>query len=497
MDEDCKIDMTDDKAALRRKCPFCGCSVPIMDSKCYSCQAALTGLDHIQFIDGFVSWMLLRGQIAVGYEGEELDAFAEARGVVIPNGIKALFYDNAGHYLGVLCSGTHLFDDEGFNRTTDTIPGSVFFNKIAGISNGSPVFDDCFSCGRDAMPLVEMPSEIFAVLVYELVFPTVLSLLDNEKDVAKSGLQARAKSEIEDVPVFYYSHLKKYRFASFDRFSNCLNSVVDSVVKNLMIEKHYDNKSDNLFSFFYSNMGTVAARATIKSLPITILGFDCLGEASEAARARKEELCVPDSELKENQAKIDFFNCIQRNNVSRKINEAESIADLYALIDEIDCREDNWVDYLSLLKAEKIVRKATTAENIDSAIDWCIDKGIIRHDEIELIKKEIELRTAMFNQADPRGILLKLDWDSEWNQILRRYHKYFIPFDPINIPIDETPIDYEKRDERLKKLLENHEFIDSQLKKTADDLLKINEIMKNEMMKNSVINRSQKEKTDN
>ena len=445
LDNDNKTDKPVAAATLRKKCPFCGNSIPTVASVCHDCHADLTGLDQIQFIDGFVSWTLLAGQLAVFYDGKELDDFTSSKGIVIASGLKALLYNTDGCYLGMLDSGTYLFNNDSDDRMSTSIHGAAFWNKINGIKAYYPRFTVFENLPIDITPKVtdwrepvlpfnENRSDLIAVLVYELAFPLPISLPEKMIVTGKKKDYARINLFINNVFDFYSSEFCGKRFVCFERVSDILSSELN---KSLPVR---DGASDDMFSILSDNWNRYVFEK--------IFPFFSFGYRYEESRGKlREELCIPDSELKKNQTKIDFFNSIQRNQISRKINEADSIADFNTLIDELDCPDNDNVDYLSLLKVEKVVREARTIENIDSSIDWCIKKGIIQNDEVASIKNGIGLRSALFKQSDSLGILLNLHWKSEWNQIFEKYRRMFDPVDPRKVKLKELPIDYEKRNE--------------------------------------------------
>ncbi len=469
LDDDIKTAMPVDKATVRRKCPFCGYSVPNAASICHHCHADLTGLDQRQFVEGFVSWTLLAGQLAVFYDGKKLDDFTSSKGIVIASGLKALLYNTDGCYLGMLDSGTYLFNNDSDDRMSTSIHGAAFWNKINGIKTYYPrftVFDnlpiditlEVSDWRKPVLPSNENRSDLIAVLVYHLAFPIPISLSDNSAETGKKKDYARINIFINNVFDFYSSEFCGKRFVCFERVSDILSSELN---KSLPVR---DDASDDMFSILSDNWNRYVFEK--------IFPFFSFGYRYEESRGKlREELCIPDSELKKNQTKIDFFNSIQRNQISRKINEAESIADFYALIDELDCPDNDNVDYLSLLKVEKVVREARTIKNIDSSIDWCIKKGIIQNDEVASIKNGIGLRSALFKQSDSLGILLNLHWKSEWNQIFEKNRRMFDPIKPQEMRIKGVPIDCEKRNE----LLNNHKIDENKLQSQFE---KISEALK-------------------
>lgn len=439
------------KGANERTCPSCGKQVPATANVCRYCGTKLTQMDwervvnsrnetvfrenqqieinmetQFEFVNDCVTWNLLPGQIAVRFNGNDLDRFTAAKGIIVQAGTTALFFDQ-GEYIGMLPPGKHLFkkDTAGNTRTErPQKPGSAFRQFITGIKEGvSGFMSRLFRRKKKDDPNKPSTSkkrtyEVSVVLVRDSEFP----LLFNFTDIPTKGIRCEVGlhivAEICDVEQFYVNQLMDRKFIAYDSFSRSVEPMIRNITSRILSSVSVDEVENNtelnleLLTALQNEVSVIYPYLDITKI-ITLTASNA---EMEKIRRLKEELYVAEAELVQTQARYDFLNRLQKAELQQELTQARTKVDFEALFNKVNedhlINEDKKAEFLMLLEAEKTIREARSKDNVESTLQQFVKNGIIREDEIATLRREIGHRVALTNLANDQEIAgIRLDWE--------------------------------------------------------------------------------------
>lgn len=185
------------------KCPSCG---NLLKPDAKFCGKCGTKIDNIVKIDNadiskqasFIQWNILPGQLAVKIDSKEIASYGRVKGIVIQEGLKALFFVN-GKITAQLEAGSYEFKEFPDVKISDG-KEDIEVKKQGFIST---FFNNVRNFFRNAPALPQKVQNVSVVLVRSVEFPLVFSV----KNVATSGIRSEVGlhllCKISNINEFY------------------------------------------------------------------------------------------------------------------------------------------------------------------------------------------------------------------------------------------------------------------------------------------------------
>ena len=426
------------KGPNQRTCPSCGNFISSADTTCRICGAKLSSTDweqlvnvrnetvfrenqqiginmgtQFEFINDCVTWRLFPGQIAVKFNGNDLDHFTAAKGIVVQAGTIAMFFDQ-GEYIGILPPGKHLFkkDAVGSTRTVKpSKPGSSILAFLSGIKKEvsgkiAGFFKKKKTSSNNNSTSKKRSFEVSVVLVRDSEFPLLFEFPNMSTKSIRSNVGLHIMAEISDVEGFYINQLMDKSFVAFDSFSKSIEPFVKAVVAKSLssytpteIAENY-SVLDELFVDLNLEIEKYCDYLTITKL----VSITADNAELEKIRRMKEEQFIAEETLEQTKERYDFLNRAKKAEYQHELDMARTDADFEALRDKID--EDHLItadkkeEFLMLLKAEKVMREAKSQDNVDEVLNKYAANGLIREDRIAQLKQMISHQSSMAEERN-------------------------------------------------------------------------------------------------
>lgn len=340
----------------------------------------------------FIQWNILPGQLAVKIDSKEIASYGRVKGIVIQEGLRALFFVN-GKISAELGAGSYEFkefpdvkisdgkDDEA--KKSNFI--STFFNNIRNFF-------------RNAPSLPQNVQNVSIVLVRSVEFPLVFSI----KDVATSGIRSEVGlhilCKISNINDFYTNALLDKKFVSFESVKNNLEPLVKNILNSALASVAPDKvfgAQNSVLSALQSQISQVYSYIQISR----IINLTAENAELENIRKLQEELYVSELELSELTKRNSFLNRLQDENNSQALREARSQTDFQAALDKIDqdkeLNEDEKLKFSQMLEAQRMIREAKNQNDVDAAVQEFKKSGLLRDEEIENLKAQVSQSAAL------------------------------------------------------------------------------------------------------
>ena len=408
-------------------CPACGNPLKPGAKFCGKCGAKLGNQTSEAEKDiskqaSFIQWNILPGQLALKIDSKEIASYGRVKGIVIQEGLKALFFVN-GKITAQLEAGSYEFREFPDVKISD---GKNEEEKKKGLI--STFFNNVRNFFRSGPALPQNVQNVTVVLVRAVEFPLVFSI----KDVATSGIRSEVGlhllCKISNINEFYAKVLLDKNYASFEELRNNL----EPLVKNILNTTLSSTTPDKIASAQLSVLSALQAQVPqiYSYIQITnILNLTADNAELENIRRMQEELYVSELELTELTKRNAFLNRLHDENNAQALAEARSQTDFQAAMDKIDqdreLNEDERLKFSQMLEAQRLIREAKTEDEVENAIQVFKKSGLLREEEIDNIRAQIEQNTALRDLSYEQSLALatlanekeldrqRLEWEKE------------------------------------------------------------------------------------
>lgn len=388
------------------KCPSCGNLLKPGAKFCGKCG---TKIDNIVKTDNadiskqasFIQWNILPGQLAVKIDSKEIASYGRVKGIVIQEGLKALFFVN-GKITAQLEAGSYEFKEFPDVKISDG-KEDIEVKKQGFIST---FFNNVRNFFRNAPALPQKVQNVSVVLVRSVEFPLVFSV----KDVATSGIRSEVGlhllCKISNINEFYENALLDKKFMAFEELKNAVEPLVKNILNQTLSVVTPDKVFDSQ-NFVLESLQTQISQV-YSYLQITrVINLTASNEELENIRKMQEELYVSELELSELTKRNSFLNRLQDENNAQSLREARSQVDFEAAMDKIDqdseLNEDERLKFSQMLEAQRMIREAKTQDEVDAAMVVFRKSEMFREEELDNIQAQINqnaaLRDLSFEQA--------------------------------------------------------------------------------------------------
>lgn len=386
------------------KCPSCGNNLKPSAKFCGKCGTAISGArpasanaDKAEFTENknFVTWKVLEGQLAVKVDERTFDGYKEIKGIVIQEGVKAIFFAD-GVFVAELGSGKYEFN----KLAPGELKQSFFQNMITSVANFfKPGTKEKLAGHKDFTIVLIRDSEVPLVFNFDN-FPTASISCD-------VSIQVSAK--ISNIIQFYKTLLLDKTFVSFTSIVKNINDGVLTACEAELRSFSPDQfNSAQAMNAAYSAMND-AVSSVYPFIEITkVIRLTAVREELEELRRMSEELYISERELEELQRRNDFLNRLNDTNNAQTLAESQSQADFNAAIGKIDQQnlltQDEKERFAMTLQAQRQISEAKTQEEVNAALHNLEKADILAEQEIELLKgqHQINLQRQNDSYADER-----------------------------------------------------------------------------------------------
>lgn len=436
-----------EEKSSERTCPNCGKSVPVEAKVCRYCGSALPKIDweaainsrnetvfrsnqqisidmstQFEFVNDCITWTLLPGQIAIRFNGNDLDSFVNAKGVIVQEGTKALFFDQ-GAFVGCLAPGKYMFEKDKGGSTSAEKPskkGSGFFSKIQkGFSDKlTAIFKKKKKqSNRTTSTSIHRTFEVSVVLIRDSEFPLLFEFDDVPTKNLRSNVGLHIIGSIVDLEDFYAYQLMDKKFVCYDSLSRSVEPMIRNAVNRVLSTIKPDEVENNseiqldLLNALKDEIESICPYLDVER----IVSLTAVNKEIERIKRLKEELYIAEQDLIQVQARYDFQNKLQTTENQQKLTEARTKTDFEALMDKIDedgmINKDKREEFIMHLMAEKTLREAKNKDEVDEQLLGFVKNGLLRNEQVDTLKKEIAQRSAL---ADLRNEHIIEDEKINW-----------------------------------------------------------------------------------
>ncbi len=393
------------------KCPSCGNLLKPGAKFCGKCGTKLDNIVQTNNVDiskqaSFIQWNILPGQLAVKIDSKEIAAYGRVKGIVIQEGLRALFFVNgkitaeleAGNYEFKEFPDVKISDEKNETEKEEKKKGliSSFLNNVRNFFRNKPT-----------LPL--NVQNVSVVLVRSVEFPLVFSI----KDVTTSGIRSEIGlhilCKISNINDFYSNALLDKNFVSFDSIRQTLESYVKTIL-NQALSTVTPDKVFNSQSVVLSALQTQIANIYSYIQVTRVINLTASNEELENIRKMQEELYVRELELIELTKRNSFLNRLQDENNAQAVREARSEVDFQAALDKIDqdreLNDDERLKFSQMLEAQRLIREAKTQDEIDAAMAVFQKSGMLREEELDNVRAQINQNSALRNLSYEQALNL-------------------------------------------------------------------------------------------
>lgn len=381
-------------------CPSCGNQLKPGAKFCGKCGSKLGEATSTSSSSGaditkqasFIQWNILPGQLAVKIDTKEIASYGRVKGLVIQQGLRALFFVN-GKITAELGAGSYEFKEFPDVQISD---GKDEEAKKKGLL--STFFNNVRKFFRNKPALPENVQNVSVVLVRSVEFPLVFNI----KDVATSGIRSEIGlhilCKISNINAFYENTLLDKNFVSFESIKQTLETYVKTILNQTLsafTPDHVFDSQATVLAALQSQISNVYSYIQVTR----IINLTASNAELENIRKMQEELYVSELELVELTKRNAFLNRMQDETNAQALREARSEVDFQAALDKIDqdreLNDDERIKFSQMLEAQRLIREAKTQDEVDAAMAVFEKSGMLREEELDNVRAQISQNAAL------------------------------------------------------------------------------------------------------
>lgn len=394
------VDSTSNASGVGTVCPSCGNLLKPGAKFCGKCGSKLgegsstspnSGAD-ITKQASFIQWNILPGQLAVKIDSKEIASYGRVKGLVIQQGLRALFFVN-GKITAELGAGSYEFKEFPDVQISDGKDEEV---KKRGLI--STFFNNVRNFFRNKPNLPQNVQNVSVVLVRSVEFPLVFNI----KDVATSGIRSEIGlhilCKISNINAFYENALLDKNFVSFENIRQTLETYVKTILNQTLsafTPDHVFDSQATVLAALQSQISNVYSYIQVTR----IISLTASNAELENIRKMQEELYVSELELVELTKRNSFLNRMQDETNAQALREARSEVDFQAALDKIDqdreLNEEERLKFSQMLEAQRLIREAKTQDEVDAAMAVFEKSGMLREKELDNVRAQISQNAAL------------------------------------------------------------------------------------------------------
>jgi hypothetical protein len=357
---------------------------------------------------GYIYWNVQPGQIAVKMPIDSLKPIANAKGVIIQAGTRALVY-NTGEFIGELSGGSYDFGEalpEPVQKAVTAEFGEAVRSFIIRICAKIKRWGTSAAAGQNRDDLTEMMNMVSAVgdgknimivLARDGDFPVQFELSDMPTAGIRSLVVVKLRMGITELNAFQRDYLTDRNHLSIADLENELRSRINEAarmtLKGVPLDKlEGDTALKQQLLDALSADESLASSVRVRQVVSLTGSNEKLGEVRES----EEALFIEDRKLDVRTRCSEFANRMRIQETREKLDQAKSDVDRRKLLIEVNKDElladDELENFMMLLKGQRLVREARNDDEIKAALVMVETSGLLREEELTVFREELEGR---------------------------------------------------------------------------------------------------------
>ncbi|MCR4735118.1 MAG: zinc-ribbon domain-containing protein [Treponema sp.] len=372
---------------------FCGkCGAPVSNAVNNNASSQADVALHA----GFAHWNILPGQLAAKIDETDLEGYKDIKGLVIQDGLKALFFAD-GKLAGELQGGKYPFTDM-IVSTEEKV--HKFFRRLANFFKGK------------SSSMLDNAASIIVVLLRDAEFPLIFM----ENDIPTAGLRTsvamQGTAKITNVLEFYHNQLLDRKMVTFQDFAAALEPMVHTILSEKIAGIDADSVTTDMTlratitEAMQKGISSVYSYISFEK----ILRLTATNEELEAIRQMREELYLSEKELIELSRRNNFLNRLNDEKNQQLLQEAQTAADFANAMFKIDQQneltEDEKAKFADMLYWQRKLREATSRDEGEAALNKLEQNGLLREEELSVLKADIDQRAKIKNLTDGQALAM-------------------------------------------------------------------------------------------
>lgn len=410
-------------------CTKCGAQQPVQPSNRPSRQSETTWKSELGIVKKYMYWNIKPGEIARRINEAEFLLYENARGIIINDGTTAYIRSN-GETLTAIHGGIYEFvpEDEIDNLLNTRYGGAVQGLKkawkwVVGLVAGRKVSGNIEETNYDNLRSLDdvirfaQGDNLFSIILkqdreFQLVFGETHDNVDDFGDLvpmiirtkyhdAKMGV--RAFFEITDFEKFAAYYLSDASSATTSCLAKVLSPLVRNTVQQVLVDVELKDTrvaQENIHcieeQLFRINFHGISLKSIVE--------ISADNEDLERMHQIARELYLSEQELEQLQRTNDFKNRLNTVENQQLLAEATDEVDLFRKLKKINKdgaleMEDLRKFYVVLTRDQRIfdakmnLSEAQAYEEIDKSLKEMESTGLLRQEEIAILRDEINERS--------------------------------------------------------------------------------------------------------
>lgn len=405
---------------LKPTATFCGkCGAPVRTAKgeppVDAFESADSGTLH-QSTRGYLSWNVQGGQIAVKLSSRILEQYANARGVILQEGTRALVYVD-GTLVKELRSGTYSFLPNELEKEMNKIlskreGGLIQFFKGAAKFAGRLIFgtplgvkiakEEKEKAGQLGIPTYERliaaaraEKDICVVLVREADFPLVFDFKNLPTGDIRTDVGVQILCAVTDLKDFYASALIDSDMLTAQALAAKLQPSIETPVVNVINEVTLEEIEYNieLQERLAKTLNAIAKKSFTFLSVSRVTKISASREELERLRQLSEELYLSERELDQLNRRNEFANRLRLEENRAQLDSARTDTEFRQQMQEINkdklVTEDELEKFQLMLANEKRIRLAKTEDEYQAALAGIRKSELLRAEELVLLENKV------------------------------------------------------------------------------------------------------------
>jgi hypothetical protein len=433
-----------------RVCPNCGQQWPESARFCKACGTKLAGAENppaenaepgvppspskdFTLIGSFIHWNILPEQIAVKIDENDIAAYGrEVKGVSIQDGVMALFFFN-GKLTAQLGAGSYPFKDLGVDTKQKKDASAdkdkkkpdkkklfgSFVNRIVSFFPGRSRerARNAAAAGLTNRIPANIPP-VSIVLVRTTDFPLVFTFPEANTANLRSEIGLQTLCRVTDIAAFYS------RILSGDRKMVALKEIAETLEPSFRreIDMFFATVSPEQVNFNAELQDRLLARlqAAVPQVHpfisvVNIVSLTASNAELDGLRRLREDLYVSERTLEETMRRNVFLSRMEEARSeqdlrmrdirnahglsARRKDDAQSVsleqmdvslaAARETIYEEMSLTEDEKAKFNMMLAAQRMLREAKSADEVEAAMQEFAKNGLLRQREMDNLRHEI------------------------------------------------------------------------------------------------------------
>lgn len=420
------VQQCEQKTEQQPVCVKCGAPLKTGAKFCTKCGAKVQAAEDMQAAAGRIYWNIQPGLMARVISEAEFDTYRKVQGVIIPEGTTAYIRCN-GRTIASISGGTYDFQEE---HTGNVVSSAV---EAAGnaLSNGWQFITSLFRRKKPepkeptAQELYDQQQKLIlenarrgaafsVIILLDKAFPILIGAkqpnLDDYANFKPMRIQTahlelemgiNAYLRITNPEQFILHYLTDKTLLNTAAIVDEISDSVRVVLQEALCRTDLPDGrvSPEMHALLKERVNSIAEQAFFGLSLVRIVEISAANEDLSRFATLSRELYLSEQELDYLRRTNDFKNRLADVNHAQQLHEATTELELRRQLNIINrnsrqeelLNEDELAKFEQLLRNERILREARTDEEREAALHEIRKSGLIREEELQLMKENIQL----------------------------------------------------------------------------------------------------------